>query len=318
MSRRPPGPLLVALAASLWGTDALLRGHLSRELPAATIVLLEHVALVAVTCWSLPPALRALRVAGARALVAAAVLGVGSSAVATVLFTEAFTRSSRTGDFVTPVLLQQVQPLVAVTAAAALLGERPRRAYGPILAAGLVGSWLIAFSHPAHVAAGSLAAAVLALSAAVLWGGGTVLGRYLGTWLSPRDILAARFGFGLVGALAAVAVTGAPVTTTDPGQLGRIALLALVPGLLALLLYYAGLARTPAMVATLCELAFPLTAAVTGVWLLNSPALTPTQVLGVLVVAGVVLALSAPVRRAREVVVEPTYADTSDGAAIPT
>lgn len=314
---RCPGPLLVTLAACLWGTDALLRGDLSRHVPAATIVLLEHVALVAVTCWALPSGLRALRDAGALPLAAAVVLGIGSSAVATLMFTQAFAISSRTGDFVTPVLLQKVQPLVAIAAAAALLGERPRRSYGPFLAAGLVGIWLIAFPDPGKVGAGSRDAALLSLGAAVLWAAGTVLGRYLGAWLPPREITAVRFGFGLVGALVAVVVTGAPFTVGSAGQLGRIALLALVPGLLALLLYYAGLARTPAMVATLCELAFPLTATVTGVWLLDSPALTLTQVTGVLVVAGVVVVLSLPAR-SRAVVVAPAYAGAAERSRIPT
>ena len=43
---------------------------------------------------------------------------------------------------------------------------------------------------------------------------------------------------------------------------GRVVLLALIPGLLALLLYYRGLTDTRASYATLAELAFPATAVV--------------------------------------------------------
>ena len=53
------------------------------------------------------------------------VIGAGASAVATILFTEALFH----GDFVTPVVIQKVQPLIAVAAAALVLGERPRRRF---------------------------------------------------------------------------------------------------------------------------------------------------------------------------------------------
>ena len=44
-----PGALLVAAAAALWGTDALLRRPLAHSTQAATIVFAEHVVLVLLT-----------------------------------------------------------------------------------------------------------------------------------------------------------------------------------------------------------------------------------------------------------------------------
>jgi hypothetical protein len=58
------------------------------------------------------------------------------------------------------------------------------------------------------------------------------------------------------------------------------------------------------MVATLCELAFPLTAALVPVLFLGAPALTATQVLGVVVAAGVVVGLALATRGPRSAVVE--------------
>jgi drug/metabolite transporter (DMT)-like permease len=46
----------------------------------------------------------------------------------------------------------------------------------------------------------------------------------------------------------------------DGSSFLALMLLAIVPGLLAILLYYRGLRQTPASTATLAELAFPLTA----------------------------------------------------------
>jgi drug/metabolite transporter (DMT)-like permease len=68
----------------------------------------------------------------------------------------------------------------------------------------------------------------------------------------------------------------------------RILLLALFPGLLALVLYYRALGHTPASRATLAELAFPLTAAVVGIVAFDA-SLTGSQWVGfALVLASVV------------------------------
>ena len=60
---------------------------------------------------------------GWRHILAAVVIGAGSSAVATILFTQAFADGH---DFVTPVVLQKVQPVIAIVFAGVMLGERPR------------------------------------------------------------------------------------------------------------------------------------------------------------------------------------------------
>ena len=295
-----PGAALVTLAAVLWGTDGLFRADLAGRVAPATIVFVEHVILVLVTAGTLPAALRAARSAGGQVIAALVVIGVGASAVATALFTAAF----RYGDPVTPLLLQKTQPLLVVAAAWLVLRERPRFSYAPYLLLGGLGAWLLAFPDPGRVAVGRAVPAALALGAAALWGGGTVLGRYVAvrSGLSPAQITALRFAFGLVGSAAVVAVTGAAYVPVA-GDVPVLALLALVPGLLALRLYYAGLRSTPAMVATVCELAFPLTAAAIGVTFLGG-SLTWTQVAGLVVVAGVVLRLAALSRPPVEVAAE--------------
>ena len=58
-----------------------------------------------------------------------------------------------------------------------------------------------------------------------------------------------------------------------------LAVIALVPGLLALLAYYRGLSRTSASVATLAELCFPATAALLN-WVALGTELSSVQVAG--------------------------------------
>src|SRR4249919_64651 len=101
MSRATVGVVAVAVAAGLWGTDALLRRPLAHSTEAATIVLGEHIVLVLLLLPVVLVALPALWRAGPRFVAAGAVVGAGSSALATILFTQAFVH----GDPVTPVVL---------------------------------------------------------------------------------------------------------------------------------------------------------------------------------------------------------------------
>lgn len=223
---------LVAVAASLWGLSGLLREPLSHEMSSSTLVLVEHVVLVVLVSPWLVPAFRAWAASPLHTKLAATVIGVGSSALATVMFTAAF----RLGDPVTPQVLQKVQPVLAIVLAAAFLGERPTGRFPWLAVPALAGAWLLAFPNPLGVAVDGGRAALLALGAASLWALGTVLGRVLSTELSFMHVTALRFAFGFA------ALTGFAVLRGDRIQLPvdsmlKLILLALGPGLLALVLY---------------------------------------------------------------------------------
>ncbi|MEJ3652321.1 EamA family transporter [Actinomycetes bacterium KLBMP 9759] len=299
----PDRTWLIAVAAAMWGTDGLLRQPLAGQLPAATVVFWEHLLIVVVLIPFLPSALRAFRAASVRDRIALVVIGAGASAIATALFTAAF----RLGDPVTPLVLQKLQPVVAVVAAALLLRERIRPGYLFFAVPALVGAWLMAFADPLSVAPRAVTAALLAVAAAVLWAVGTVLGRMVsadrgadGPGMASRDVTVLRFAIGLPASALVLAAQGAPIAVT-PAQLGPLALLALIPGLLGLTLYYIGLRSTAASRATLAELAFPATAALIGVGLLGTT-LSATQWVGLLVVVVSVTALGLRERSERPVV----------------
>jgi DME family drug/metabolite transporter len=280
-----PGAFLIAIAASLWGTDALLRRPLAQSTEAATIVFGEHLVLVLLMLPVIPGAIVAVMRAGPRYVAAAAAIGIGASAIATILFTQAFVH----GDPVTPVVLQKIQPLVAVAGAWFILRERPRANYGWFLLAGLGGTWLIAFPSPFDIHVDNALPALMAIAAAVLWAMGTVLGRLLATRLRFQHVTALRFAFGLPASAIAVLVVSAPFTTSS-ADFAWITLLAIVTGLVALSLYYIGLRRTPAVIAALAELTFPVTAAAVG-YLAFGATLDGTQWIGVAVTTTVVLLL---------------------------
>jgi drug/metabolite transporter, DME family len=286
---RVPGVVLISVAAAMWGLDGLIRRPLSSSTSAFTIVFGEHVVLVALTLPLLVPAFRALWRAGPAYVAAGIMIGAGASAIATILFTKALFH----GDFITVVVLQKAQPLIAVIGAWLVLGERPRAGFAWFLLPALAGLWLIALPHPLDPHARGLTPIMETLAAAALWGLGTVFGRFLGRRLAFEQVTTVRFAFGLVASACALPIVGASAFSSVHDSFW-IAVLALVTGLFALGLYYYGLRRTPALLAALGELAFPVTAALVGIYVFDS-SLRWTQWLGVALTVGVISLL--PVRR---------------------
>ncbi|MDA8368638.1 MAG: DMT family transporter [Nocardiopsaceae bacterium] len=283
----------VAAAAGLWGTSGLMREPLAQTLPAPTVVFYEHAVIALLLAPWIVPAGRALAGAGGRVIAAMLVIGGGSSALATTLFTFAFA----VGDPVTPQVLQKLQPVMAVLLALVVLGERLTPRFALYAVPALAGAWVLAFPDPLEVGVGSARAAALALGAALLWAAGTVLGRLAGTRLSFMHITALRFTIALPVALAIAVATGSGLAIGIKA-LPMLVALALLPGLLALSLYYWGLSRTAASRATLAELAFPLVAAVVGVAVLGAE-LTWSQWGGAALVLVSVTAMTLSRSRAR-------------------
>lgn len=275
---------LVVLGAALWGTDPLFRQWLALQLPASAIVLVEQLLPALIVAPFIVRGLRRARqtfTAGDWA--ALVVVGCGASALATLLFTQAFSYGVPT----TPILLQQLQPLFVLMLARLMLRERLQRRFWAYLLGGVAGAYLIAFPRPGDVSLRGWMPALLSVVAAGLWGAGTVLGRRLGAKLPFAELTGLRLFFGLIAAGAVVIIEGDGHFLLHLGGKSSMALvaLALVPGLLALLVYYRGLRGTPASAATLGELAFPLTALIVD-YLAFHAVLTASQWFGVVVLAG--------------------------------
>lgn len=295
-----PGVLLVAIAAAMWGTDGILRAPLTDGLPAGTIVFWEHVLLVVVTLPFLRGVGPTLRSLDRGEWISLLLIGAGASAVATALFTQSFTY----GEFTTTLLLQKLQPLIVLVGAWWILGERPLRSYWAYFVPAVVGAWLITFRSPLEVEITEAAPALLALGAAALWAMGTVLGRKLTPTIEFKQLTALRFLIGLPAAAIVVTaqsdwdvtVTAGDFlgTATTPSGIvvpGGLILLAAIPGLIALLSYYRGLRTTPALAATLAELAFPLSAIVLNAIFLETVP-DGSQWIGVLMLAATIIAMS--------------------------
>jgi drug/metabolite transporter (DMT)-like permease len=291
------GFVLVAAGAALWGTDGLFRTALALQMPAPVLVFWEHVVLVGVTFPFLFRFLRSRPTLDFKDLLALAFVGAGASAVATILFTQAFTY----GDPTTVLLLQKVQPVIAVLGAYLLLGERLLPRYGWYFGFAVGGAYLISFRDPLAVGVSRLAPALLALGAAMLWGLGTVLGRHLTRKIPTNELTALRFAIGLPAALVVILLRNqaAEALEISFSEFGAVVLLSLIPGLAALTVYYKGLSTTPASSATLAELAFPLTAILIG-WSVFDTVPTATQWLGIVTLSVTIVVMSRAAQRGRE------------------
>ena len=199
-------------------------------------------------------------------------IGWGGSALATLLFTEAFAAAYSNPDVV--ILLQKTQPLWAIGAAAVILGERRKAEFGVLVIPAVIGTYLLSFGwlSPRRGADRQPGQA-----GAVRAGSGRAVGR--GHRLRPARPARGRAEHPDGAALlAGAAVPGrdrdpraraaAAAHSAGASDWMRLVLLALGSGLLAMMLYYRGLRTTPAPVATIAELAFPATALVVNyIWL---------------------------------------------------
>jgi drug/metabolite transporter (DMT)-like permease len=292
--------IFVAVAAMLWGTDALFRApilqHLAKDtlLRSVQLVFMEHLILAACVAPILWLARREIRSLTAKQWRAILIIGVGASGLATILFTISFSY----GHFIETLVLQKTQPLIAIVLANLWLRERvPSRAWLWIPIA-LVGAYFIAIPNPLDPRAAwedfHIATAVFALAAAAIWGAGTVLGRYALANVRFATLTGLRFATALPAlTLLLFALGGAPAFGSyqwadTPLYLG----IALIPGLFPMLLYYRGLASTPASLATIAELAFPITGVIVNLLFVTpSQSLTGWQAVGIAVLVGAIVAL---------------------------
>ena len=132
-----PGAFLIAIAAALWGTDALLRKPLAESTEAATIVFGEHLVLVLIMLPVIPAAFAALR----RGRATSPQPRRSASKRGRRSRRSSSRRRSCTATLSRLSPLEGAQPLFAVVGAWFILaGERPRPKYGWLLLGGVVGA----------------------------------------------------------------------------------------------------------------------------------------------------------------------------------
>ena len=277
-------PLFVIVAASLWGLDGIVLQPALFNLPVPLVVFIEC-ALVTLVLSPIFirqfPKLKLLNRMDWLAFLGVALFGgaIGTMAITKALFFVNFVNLS------VVILIQKLQPVFALTLAAIMLKERLPRVFFLWAALAVFGAYFMTFGFSIpnfNTGDKTFVAASLSLVAAVSFSSSTVfskralknVGFELGTYL--------RF---LLSAIIMIVIAGfygdlKSVVSVSSNQWGVFLIIAFTTGGAAIFLYYYGLKKITASVATVCELAFPLTAVVLEYYI-HGNILRPIQWLGV-------------------------------------
>jgi len=276
-------PLLVVIAASLWAVDGIVLRPSLYSLPVPLVVFVES----AVVAILLSPffikrfsSLKQLKKKDWLAFFGVALLGgaIGTMAITKALFYVNFVNLS------VVILLQKLQPVFAISLATIFLKEKLPKEFFLWAGLAIVGAYFMTFGTTLpNFSTGdkTTIATLFALLAAFSFSSSTVLSKRalrnvdyeMGTYL--------RFLFAMIIMLIIAASTG------DISSLGEITtkqiiiflIIAFTTGGAAIFLYYYGLKKISASVASICELAFPLTAVVLE-YFVHGNILSPVQWIG--------------------------------------
>lgn len=296
MKKRNLSPLIVFLSSLLWAGDSPFRKPLLvGGLSAAFIGFLEHLinSLASLPgLWRHRADFKNLK---STQLLGLLYIGAGASALAALLFVKGAVAMNY--NFTIAALLQKLQPIFAIILAVVFLKEKLNPKFWLLAIPALFGAYLVTFGLASPSALWSsggqfhFLGPVLAIMAAVLWAGGTVVGRSLLKGLDFQFVNGMRFVFGFLFLSAYVLIVEKMQFSVMTGLFWRnVIIIALLTGFFALLLYYYGLRHTKASVATLMELGYPLALTVVN-WKFLGIILNIWQIIGALVLLASVTTL---------------------------
>jgi len=279
-------PFFVIVAAGLWAVDGILLRPALYTLPVSLVVFVEStIVALLLTPFMIKYFSRAKELSRGDlfAFIGVALAGgaIGTMAITKALFYVDFVNLSIV------ILIQKLQPVFAITLAAVFLKEKLPNIFFAWGALAITGAYIMTFGfNLPDLSTGdkTTMAAIFALIAALGFGSSTVLSKRalknvsfeLGTYL--------RFAISSIIMLVIVISSGtlSSITSITTDQIYIFFLIAFTTGGPAIFLYYFGLKRITASVASICELAFPLTAVILE-FALRGNILGPVQWAGALV-----------------------------------
>ncbi|MEK7539436.1 MAG: DMT family transporter [Patescibacteria group bacterium] len=255
------GPIFILVAATLWAFDGLIRQHLY-SLPPITIIFFEHlIGLIILSPFVYKYVLKTKLTKREWWLIV--LIAILSGLFGTLWFTTALGKVHFISISVV-FLLQKLQPIFAVFTASIFLKEKFDKRYIKWALLAIIAAYFVTFKNGYinfATGEGTIIAALYALGAAFAWGSSTTFSKML---LGKVDFKVSTFYRFLVTVLVALPflllfgdTTGGGLATPTASQFGLLALIALSTGMVALLIYYKGLAKTPVHISTILELTFP-------------------------------------------------------------
>lgn len=279
-------PIFVIIAASLWGVDGIVLRPILYTLPVTLVVFIEtSIVAVVLTPFFIKnfTEIKKLKPKDWLAFIGVALFGgaIGTMAITKALFYVNYVNLSIV------VLIQKLQPVFAVTFAAVLLKEHLNKVFYLWAGTAIMGAYFMTFGLHVPVLSTSdktTLAAFFAMIATISFASSTVLSKRaiknvtfkLATYL--RFLISA--GIMLVIVLSSGIIWDIGAVTSKQSIIFLI--IAFSTGGPAIFMYFYGLKRISASVATICELAFPLTAIILE-YILRHNLLHPVQWVGAVI-----------------------------------
>lgn len=299
------GTFFIMIACFTWALDTLIRYPLlGAGYSTLQIVLIEHLTLVLFVSpmlWRYRHVYRHMSISEFSSLFF--IGGIGS-AIGTLAFTEAFHYLNPT----VVILLQKLQPIVAILLAYWLLKERIEGRFLQWAAVILLGSFVMMWPdlrtlgnaqwHYSSDTISLFKGYGYTLIAVIAWGAATVCGKYLSHQNIPANaIMSGRFVAGLLVLVPMALVQSDGLSLITLVDLSLVVVMALLSGFIGMWFYYQGLKTIPAQLATLAELSFPVFAAVIN-WVFLDMGLTGYQIIGglMLILGNIGLRMKQPKR----------------------
>jgi drug/metabolite transporter (DMT)-like permease len=259
-------PLFVIIAASFWGIDGIVLRPELYSLPVTLVVFVESTIVALLLSPFYLTKIRALKNLKTKDWLSFAGVALFGGAIGTL----AITKSLFYVNFVNlsiVVLIQKLQPVFALILANILLKEKLPKKFFIWASTAVIGAYVMTFGdNLVNLNTGdkTAEAALFSLIAAFSFASSTVFSKRalrnvdygLGTYL--RFIFSAVILLIIAGSIGDINSFG----TVSNHQWMIFFIIAFTSGGLAIFLYYYGLKNISASVATICELAFPLTAIV--------------------------------------------------------
>lgn len=295
------GILLVILACLLWGMDTLIRYPLvDRDINPITIVFYEHLILSLIFSLGLIKSFRRVLDLKLADFLSFLVIGGIGSGIATVAFTESFL-------YLNPslvILLQKLQPVVAIILASIILKEEVEKRFLIWASVCLFGGLLVSspdierlyqlMANDFGTATSDFAIKGYGLVAISIigWGSTTVFGKRLTmTGFDTKQIMGGRFITGML-VLIPFVQWDRHLILPEGMDYFKILLMVIISGALAMWFYYQGLKRIPAKTAAIAEMFFPFFAIIAN-WVFLGKQLTMIQLIGggILILGSLVIQL---------------------------
>lgn len=282
------GALAVVISALLWSLDGTFLRPQLYTLPSVLVVFLEHGLGFIVLLPFLFIFRGQLKLITKKQWITIFWVALFGGALGTTFMTKALFLTGFK-DISVVILLQKFQPIFAITLAAIFLHERFPRKFYLYAALAIVGGYFVTFKDPTAISAlagTSLVVAIFSLLAAFSWGSSTTFGKYSLKNINYGLLAALRFGLTvLIMAFPALYYYNNQFNLVTGRQWLIFVVIVFSSGALAMYLYYYGLKKISASLATLCELSWPVSAVIFD-YFLNHNVLSLTQIVGGLILIG--------------------------------